>query len=186
MFKKIDPNFPVHSFKNFFSMTDDQRDKAVMTCLRYHHKHIKRLSKLSVGYNYAVPKAGVLEEIPKKVNEALDAAFGGKLTNDSIYAYSSNSKTSFDLWHDHAHVHTTVTTVYYLQLPNHNESGIQFEMGDNILDYKPEQDELVIFPGWLNHRPYKSGVSEEWRVSLNMDRIYDTPDRIFTRMGKEL
>ena len=184
-FNKVHSSLPLYSYKSFLHPTEKEKENTIATCLRYNKNHSVRMKKMYTGYNFEVPNIGFLEKLSSKLKTTLNNLFGEYHQEqiENVFCYASNEKFKFDLWHDHTHTGTTLVSVYYLNLPKNNETGIQFQYGDTeILDYYPEEGELILFPHYLMHRPYKSGSSEEWRISINIDRKLAAPEAALNKM----
>jgi len=70
----------------------------------------------------------------------------------------------------HNHIKTsTINSVYYLNVPS-NKSGRLGFYKDNELIYahQPANDELIIFPNYLQHQTLKS-MTREYRIEINLE-----------------
>jgi hypothetical protein len=79
------------------------------------------------------------------------------------------------------HNHTTtcmINGVYYFSIPksNYYDGTISFYDGNNtnIWTYKPREQDLIIFPGFLNHEPNQISTSQ-YRLAINMEIKCDWP-----------
>lgn len=89
---------------------------------------------------------------------------------DSLCAYVSN-KNNYDSWvHNHGKVANELVAVYYFSVPKGNNGELVFYKDDGITEiikYKPEEFDLLVFPSYLNHKPLPLD-SNHFRISLNM------------------
>ena len=69
-----------------------------------------------------------------------------------------------DTWHNHIKT-CTIGGVLYLETVK--DCGIEFEHNNKITYVEPKNYDLLIFPGFLNHRPIVS--KDKKRVSLNFE-----------------
>mgnify|MGYP003126065115 CR=1 FL=1 len=68
------------------------------------------------------------------------------------------------VWHNHTKT-CTICGVLYLETVK--DCGIEFEHNNKITYIEPKNYDLLIFPGFLNHRPFPS--KENKRVSINFE-----------------
>ena len=85
------------------------------------------------------------------------------------WAYVCNKYESVPVIHNHLRT-AIINSVYYLTVPDKQSGSIDFFDDDlNIIySHYPKEEELLIFPGYLNHRPNISN-SDEYRISINME-----------------
>jgi hypothetical protein len=93
-----------------------------------------------------------------------------------------SDKNNFkEVWHNHLNT-STINSVYYLNIPKNDHVTIDFELNGNFFTYKISNNDLIIFPNYLNHKPnrcYKSG----YRISINMEIICnESSEYIFNNM----
>tara|TARA_A100001201_G_scaffold16528_1_gene19531 strand:+ start:382 stop:981 length:600 start_codon:yes stop_codon:yes gene_type:complete len=95
------------------------------------------------------------------------------------WCYRSNKFDYESVWHSHF-FSSTINGVYYYSIDN---DGIYFEKDGEIIYYLPEQNELLIFPNYLNHKP-EVATSEKLRYSINMEIVTEeTSLTLFERYG---
>ena len=75
-----------------------------------------------------------------------------------------------DTWHNHINT-CTICGVLYLETVK--DCGIEFEHDNKIFYIEPKNYDLLIFPGFLNHRPLISNNKK--RVSLNFEVFCHEP-----------
>ena len=82
-----------------------------------------------------------------------------------IHSYfTDKSYYGGEVWHDHLKTCTICGVLYLVTV---NNCGIQFEYDDKIIYVEPKDYDLLIFPGFLKHRPIVS--RDKRRVSLNFE-----------------
>lgn len=97
-------------------------------------------------------------------------------SSEKVFAYCSDKENCAASWHNHMES-STINAVYYLNIPG--ETSIDFQFNESELTYSPIQDELIIFPNYLEHKPNKC-TGEGYRISINMEIICEeSPNEIF-------
>ena len=89
---------------------------------------------------------------------------------NTCWVYRSNKNDFNSVWHDHSCT-STINGVYYYQIDN---NGIIFKSDGKTRSYLPEQEELIIFPNDLIHKP-EITTSTNWRYSVNMEILTEEP-----------
>jgi hypothetical protein len=84
---------------------------------------------------------------------------------DTIWCYRSKLTDYHSVWHDHINT-STINAVYYFQI-NKGDS-VSFNNNGIIENYEMDENELIIMPNYLIHRP-NSPVGNKVRYSLNME-----------------
>ena len=80
-----------------------------------------------------------------------------------------------DTWHNHIKT-CTICGVLYLETVK--DCGIEFEHNNKISYIEPKNYDLLIFPGFLNHRPIVS--KDKKRVSINFEiTCHESSNEIF-------
>ena len=103
----------------------------------------------------------------------------------TCWAYRGNKndmgKRESNWWHNHSAT-STINAVYYLEVFN---DGISFVGLDNeVYDYLPKNNELIIFPSTLTHAA-RPNTLQRYRYSVNMEIITDeTVTDLFSRVFK--
>jgi hypothetical protein len=72
----------------------------------------------------------------------------------------------------HNHIETsTINCVYYLNVPSNKSGSIGFYNDNKIIyTHQPVNDELLIFPNYLQHQTLVS-MTEEYRIAINLEII---------------
>ena len=80
-----------------------------------------------------------------------------------------------DIWHNHIRTANINAVLYLKTVADH---GIQFKTGEESWYIEPQNFDLLIFPGFLDHRPASSRTQE--RISLNLElKCNETEKDIF-------
>ena len=98
----------------------------------------------------------------------------------TCWAYVSQRDNFVEVWHDHTKT-STISSVYYLNIPKNNTS-IDFRLNGNYLNYKPRENELIIFPHYLEHKPNRC-YDDGDRISINMEiRCFQDAESLFDKL----
>jgi len=122
------------------------------------------------GYNFAITVDNTLffRHLYEKYVKLCYELFGGfnitPQNKSTCWCYRSNKELSLINWHNHLAT-STINGVYYYQI---EKDGIAFERDGKEFYHVPQQEELLIFPNNLNHKPEET-TSENWRYSINME-----------------
>lgn len=172
--KKV-PNFPIILIENF-SHVDG---KYLIPSIEY------QLYKLNpdFGVNYPLNSNEFFENLYNKFVEYSKLIFGNfclseKNTTRSL-CYFSTENFYNEIWHAHKQT-CTINSVYYLSMPEKGGT-IQFKYFDNIVDYLPNENDILIFPDFLEHRPMKP-IGNKPRISINMEiQCCESSEKLFKR-----
>ena len=94
--------------------------------------------------------------------------------NFEIWCCITDKKFNITDWHNHRYT-STVNAVLYLDT---QDKGIDFRYDNNEVYIKPNNDDMLIFPGALDHRLHPS-VDKE-RISLNLEiRCKENENKLF-------
>ena len=77
-----------------------------------------------------------------------------------------------DIWHNHTRTSNINSVIYLETIKNY---GIKFENGKESWYVEPENFDLLIFPGFLNHLPITSNTQQ--RISLNLELKCNEKDK---------
>ena len=159
---------PIWICKRFSEPTSQEKSSIIELV----NESKKSLSKRS-GYNFQVTgdHSGFFNRLYEKFLHASFEQFGqftlSTENSNRVWAYYSTSTEYVSVWHDHTRT-STINSVYYLSVPGGDGGEIEFILNGNIFSYKPEENDLLIFPDYLVHRPIPS-LSEKARISINME-----------------
>lgn len=176
-FLKPYKDFPLYTYENFLIPIEEEFDHTHKYSLRTYAVLEKTLDKMNRGYNWHIKPYGFIGKLSNKFNKVLSECIGEKVDQPLVHVYVSNKYQYFDLWHTHTHTTASLTAVYYFCI-DENTSSIEFEKDGNIIEHFPKQNELLLFPHNLNHRPTKKGLSEDYRITFAFDRIFTPQDRL--------
>ena len=188
--QKLSEDFPIYLIKNFEVPPKTLRDELISLVLRCKTKNHK-----SSGGSFFVDEDfdDFFDHLYQKFIDVSSNIFGqyNQIENKTpfkIWSYSSN-KFNHGLIPGiiHNHINTsTINSVYYLNIPSSvtmERGSISFFLGDKVFTYKPENDDLLIFPNYLDHRINNYDDDEEWRISINMEiRCAESSDELFSRI----
>ena len=175
--------FQIISVKNFYDVNHEQRihvDKSIEI------NYLKETPFLGYGsVNFPLKSDNVFfSDLYEKFFNFCYKIFDGfqvSVDNQFIcWCYRSNKDDYWaDAWHNHV-ISSTINGVYYYTIYN---DGIYFEKNNEVIYYLPEQNELLIFPNHLYHKP-KVATSEKLRYSINMEIVTEeTSLTLFERYG---
>lgn len=179
--KKIHEDFDLYSIKNFYKPPLFQKQKLIAICwnnLKYKQPHAR-------GYNWPICEDSIWFQ--KMYNKFLNYSkkifnfhIDEKSTKKLCWCYGSTKDDYAEVWHDHAYT-STISAVYYLSIPGKTSIDFQNKNG-KIINYKPEERELIIFPNILPHKPRKCD-GEGSRISINMEIIcHESSEELFSRI----
>ena len=90
-------------------------------------------------------------------------------------------KINLDQWHNHKKT-GTIIGVLYLKIPDQKKNGIDLKFNGKVKTYKPKPFDLIIFPSYLDHRPYGSETDKK-RISINIElQCKERAEDIFYRI----
>lgn len=90
--------------------------------------------------------------------------------SQECFAFIRNKNDGLTHIHNHLPTKAVINGVYYFNIPVENSGNINFYDDDmNLIHiHFPKENELLIFPGHLNHKPINCD-SEKYRISINME-----------------
>jgi len=113
----------------------------------------------------------------KKSKELLNN-FTIKDPNLKVWCYFTGlGNQKADSWHNHARTSTINSVIYLETVKDH---GIKFEIGKECWYVEPKAFDLLIFPGFLNHKPVTSSTHK--RISLNLELKCNEEDKAIFRL----
>lgn len=92
-----------------------------------------------------------------------------------VYVYVQTEKKSYNFWHHHQKKGPSVSSTFYLNVPE-DGGEIKFKFAEEEISIKVEEDKLYLFPSWLYHVPVEH-VGNKTRICINAD--FYTPNRPF-------
>lgn len=185
--QKLSEDFPIFLIENFNTIDDNLRNhlsSIVLYCKKKNHfGHSGGSFLVDFDYdNFFKTSYEKFKDITRHMFN--DCHF--LWDYQPIYSYCSN-KSNHGLGVIHNHINTsTINSVYYLNVPKlaTNEKGsISFFKDNKIFTYKPNNDDLLIFPDYLDHKINNYDIDDEWRISINMEiTCIETSDELFNRI----
>ena len=94
-----------------------------------------------------------------------------KNKNLMIWCYMTDSVYSDTAWHNHMKS-ATINSVIYLQI---QDKGISFRHNNKQIYLKPNNDDMLIFPAFLEHKPEPS--NKDKRISINLELVCNENER---------
>jgi len=169
----ISREFKIISIKKFYHVNFIQRIK-INQILEYNYR---RYYKIIPGYNYPIynTNGGFFKKLygkflsnSKKIFKEFDLSHKNK---DTCWCYRSFGEEYQSIYHNHVKS-SVINGVYYYQV-NKNDS-INFIKDGREFEYFPSNEELLIFPNHLEHKPNKPN-GNNYRYSINMEIITEQP-----------
>jgi len=101
-----------------------------------------------------------------------------KDSNLKVWCYFTGSGNHVeDIWHNHTRTSNINSVIYLETVKDH---GIKFEIGKESWYVEPKNFDLLIFPGFLNHKPITSSTQK--RISLNLELKCNEEDKAIFRL----
>ena len=180
--KKINFDFPIYSISNFVNKLENKKDiiNSVLINRKYHNKNLGYNYPILEDYNY------FFENLYKSYYDFCLSHFNFTVNQSrnrsTCWAYVSDKVNFYEVWHNHLNT-STINGVYYLSIPNNN-SSIDFSLNEKKLSYHPKENELIIFPNYLDHSPNRC-YGDGYRIAINMEIICnENSDELFNRLDE--
>ena len=140
----------IKNFKeNLIKECIDQRKKEKGGCnFRVETKYIDTLYKIFI-------------DCAKKILKP----FTIKDKNFKVWCYMTDSVYNENGWHNHKKS-ATINSVIYLKI---KDKGISFKKNNKQIYLEPNNGDMLIFPGSLDHKPRPS--TDDKRISINLELI---------------
>ena len=175
--KIISEELNLISIKNFHRINFFERMK-VNSILERNKCYLSDL-----GYNYAIyeEQTSFFSNVKTKFITQSKNIFGNFTIsaryNNTCWCYRSKGDQYDSIYHDHLDT-STINSVYYHQICK-GDSISFLNSKDEELIYYPDQNELLIFPNHVRHKPNKP-VGNRIRYSINMEILtQETSDQLF-------
>lgn len=142
-------------------------------------KDCKNSRKINNTDNNFIVKSNLNKKVYKIFNDVCEKRLN-KYTlvdNDNeLWCYYTDQEFNLTNWHNHINT-TTINGVLYLKMPKIHH-GIDFKLENKIINLKPKEGDLLIFPNFLDHYPHPS--LHETRISINLElRCKELSQQIF-------
>jgi hypothetical protein len=127
--------------------------------------------------------SGVWDNVYNQFVDRAEQIFGPltikEQNSKTCWCYTSNKEHYDSCIHDHTRT-SILNGVYYFYVPEefeYRDSSISFydELENEIWNYKPRTNDLIIFPNYLKHQPLPT-KSEKYRIAINMEIVCEWPD----------
>lgn len=169
--KLIHKDFKIYSLKNFYNPLFYHFNKSkIIDKVLENEKYLHRTcDSLSISYSIHEDYNDFFKKLYFKYYNLCyrKTKFTELPINKRIcWAYVSDEKKYYEIWHNHINT-STINSVYYLNIPKGGTS-IDFEKDGKFFSYTPNENELIIFPNHLFHKPNKC-YGDGYRVSINME-----------------
>lgn len=175
--KKINFDFPIYSIPNFIDELKYKED--IVDSVLHNTKYANK----NMGFNYPLLDDHthffqfLYENFYKFCLTHFNFTVDESRNRSVCWAYVSDKVDFNEVWHNHIST-STINGVYYLNIPNNNTS-IDFSLGGKQLTYHPKENELIIFPNYLDHKPNRC-YDDGYRIAINMEIICnETSDELF-------
>lgn len=95
----------------------------------------------------------------------------------SFGTYIQDKDRQMNYFHHHWEQTTMSSTMYIDPLKSDEGGGLQFRIGEEIINVLPEKDYIYFFPSWLQHRPAPQTVKSpricmNWGYNCNLRPIH--------------
>ena len=155
----------------------DNRDYYYQELVKQHLNHTYDIEETRSSNNFEIADPdGVWDILYQQFFNKCEELFG-PLTlypenSRACWAFTSNNTHYLDGIHNHR-LTSTINGVYYFSVPksSYYEGSLVFydeTKTEELWVYKPREQDLVIFPGFLNHNPLPS-ITDEYRFAINME-----------------
>ena len=171
----LDKNKPVYTF-NVKEELKDKKDDIIKDILKAKRKH-DQIETTNYNFEVATPYHDDLYNLFIKKSKGFLNSFTLADLPLKVWCYFTGASRPVkkDIWHNHLRTSNINAVLYLKTLVDH---GIQFKMGKESWYLEPQNFDLLIFPGFLDHRPVTSTTQE--RISLNLElKCNETEKDIF-------
>ena len=191
--ERLSDTFPIYLIKNFCEVENDLREKlcsVVLECKKRNHFDSEGKcydGSFLVDKDYNNFFRNLYNNFHNLCYKMFDD-YNPLPIRKYIFSYSTNKDNCGEIpGRIHNHVKTsTINSVFYLNVPSTitiEKGSISFFMNDEIFTYKPNNDDFLIFPDYLDHGINNYKDDEEWRISINMEIICsESSDELFNKV----
>jgi len=147
------------------------KDNLVLECMEQ-RKNLNE--EFSFNYEIQSKYTNYLYDILYQVSKDKLNNFNLKDINFKLWCFLTDKKFNKSCWHNHTKT-SSINCVIYLNAQN---KGIFFKYKDKEAYVLPEDNNMLIFPAFLDHCPETS--KKEPRISLNLElRCHEPVEKIF-------
>ena len=167
----IDKKLNIISIKNFYTIDDIERNEINFEL----EKNYLKFYNPKIGYNYSILEYKNLffKNFYDKFLKISYEIFGNfsllEKNKNNCWCYKSLLDDYVSEYHNHINT-STINGVYYYQISK-DDSISFFDYEKNEITYYPEQNEILIFPNHLVHKPNKPSDKSfgKCRYSINVE-----------------
>lgn len=156
--------------KSISNELKDIKNLLIKECLSQRNKRNKSAFNFNVDSQYTNYLYNIFYNISKNhLNNftLLDVDF-------KLWCLITDKKFNNNMWHNHMKT-SSINCVIYLQTQN---KGINFKYKNKEIYYLPQDNDILIFPSFLDHLPEVS--KKEPRITLNLElRCNEPVEHIF-------
>lgn len=186
--EKLNQDFPIFLIRNFQSINDNLKQKIISIIFECREKNYT-----GGGGSFDIDKdyEDFFKNMYQQFKNLSRELFGEyNLVEEYLlpHSYCSN-KYNYGSIPGRIHNHedtSTINSVYYLKIPpsvTFEKGSISFFLDEKSFTYKPNTDDLLIFPNYLDHRINNYDDDEEWRISINMEILCEeSSDELFDKI----
>lgn len=132
----------------------------------------------AAGYNVRLEETPDLIKLWGIFDSILSSRFENLevLPNDrykSCWTYVQNNERYESKWHSHIKT-ASINAVYYPSIPDTTGTLSILTLSGDEAEVELNQGDLVVFPGWLIHKPNPQKHSRLPRVSINLELLTST------------
>jgi len=133
----------------------------------YNEYNLKLKEQNIIGYSRVIKnetfKQKVLKEFKNNVEEEFDNIIIGDIT---VSMYIQNNEKSINNWHSHVQT-SSINATCYINVPKEG-GNLELFFDGFVLNVKPIENILYIFPYWASHRPLPQKDRND-RICLNIE-----------------
>lgn len=171
--------------KNFYCISDNDRIKINLEI----EKNYNYYYDINRSYNFPILEYtseffNNLYDKFLKVSYNIFGNFSLSTRNSTkCWCYRSNKNTFNSVWHSHKKT-STINGVYYYQI-DLGDSISFLDKNNNVIEYFPNQGDMLIFPNNVLHKPNApvNSLPNMYRYSINVEIIAnESSDELFNRI----
>jgi hypothetical protein len=157
---------------NVTALTDDENEKIAQHAIEQFQNKIDGTRHNSVLVDHT-PEIDKLSNIFYDICEDWFDNIERQIENISthqIWAYVQTKDEFVSEWHSHV-TQCTINGVYYASVPDPTGTLSYINVVGEIETVTPKERELLIFPGWMIHKPNPQQDSNDYRVAINIEYL---------------
>ena len=182
--RKIFRNLDVYSIKNYLGNIEDK--EGIIECIKRN-----QLSNLKIDKGYDFPLTqdynSFFYTLHNKIQTDFKKIFNCTISEKSwqtCNSYMSDKDNYAEQWHNHIET-GVLSAIYYFNIPCKTSINFLCERNEKLFTHSPSNDELLIFPSHLYHKPNRC-FGDGYRISINLDVLCKESSReLFSRIKKQ-